>query len=391
MWVSALRAAIGSGLVAAVFVSMAAAHPSGVTVTDVYLGTERVELVYTVPTAELWRIAGGQRPTSPLPAGHYGPRVSNGFTLTDDGAPCMEVSRDAETLAEIGSYQFRLGFDCPRPLERLTLTYGLFVEFDRAHRNVVRVFAGELGTRATLHSGLRTLDIPVSRLRDEQGLVLSPLPPKPEPPTNKAPTAATAYFALGIEHLVTGYEHLLFVGGLLLLAPRFAFVAVLVASFTVAYSLTLGLAVLGFNPFPTRLVDGLIALSIAWVGADNLGRVLGEYAGRDLVEPARSEVSRRTPAAIRWRGGAAFGFGLIYGLGFAIPLNDIGLPEQSGPASLALFNLGVETGLVAAVALVYPLLRRVSGRRYYSAAVVAASLVLITVGLAWFAFRVAYN
>jgi hydrogenase/urease accessory protein HupE len=171
------------------------------------------------------------------------------------------------------------------------------------------------------------------------------------------------FLVLGAEHIFTGYDHLLFLCGLLLVCRRWRTVAAIVTCFTLAHSVTLALAALEVVSLPSRLVESLIAASIVYVGVENILR--GD-------EP-------------RGRWALTFGFGLIHGLGFASVLREIGLGKfgTSIVGPLVGFNLGVELGqLVVACLLLAVLwrLRRIPafdrrGTRVASAAVAAAGLV----------------
>src|SRR5262249_19918028 len=138
---------------------------------------------------------------------------------------------------------------------------------------------------------------------------------------------------MGIEHIATGYDHLAFLLGLLIVASTMRAVARLITSFTVAHSITLALATLDVIRLPALVVEPLIALSIVYVGVENLRG--GDREGR-------------------WR--LTFLFGLIHGCGFASALRDAGV-GSAGPGvamPLICFNLGVELGQLALAALVLP-------------------------------------
>lgn len=166
--------------------------------------------------------------------------------------------------------------------------------------------------------------------------VLKPAAPRVE--LNLAPAAGVAvpaYLALGVEHILVGLDHLLFVLGLLLLiGPNWRLVKA-VTGFTVAHSLTLALAALGYISFPSAAIEALVALSILFVA---LELTPGRRAADGLA--------RRRPWLI------AFTFGLLHGLAFAGVLADIGLPPGAAPQALLLFNLGVEFGQLAFIGAV---------------------------------------
>jgi hypothetical protein len=147
---------------------------------------------------------------------------------------------------------------------------------------------------------------------------------------------AGVYLQLGIEHILGGVDHLLFVLGLLLLVSRrWGPMIKTITAFTVAHSITLALATLGFVHVPQAPVEAVIALSIMFVASE----VLHARAGRPGL-------TARSPWLV------AFAFGLLHGFGFANALNEIGLPQTAIPVALLLFNVGVEVGQLLFVAAV---------------------------------------
>jgi hydrogenase/urease accessory protein HupE len=149
---------------------------------------------------------------------------------------------------------------------------------------------------------------------------------------------AFAYLRLGVEHILTGFDHVLFVIGLMLLVRFGKQLLVTVTAFTVAHTLTLASAVLGFVTLPERPVEAVIALSILLVALE-------------CGTPGTPTLSRRFPWLV------AFGFGLLHGFGFAGALSAIGLPEHQVPLALACFNFGVELGQLSLVLVAWLLLR----------------------------------
>lgn len=150
--------------------------------------------------------------------------------------------------------------------------------------------------------------------------------------------AASGYFVLGVEHILFGLDHLLFVLCLLLLVRGLGPILKTVTAFTVAHSITLGLATLGYVDMPSAPVEAVIALSIVFLAT--------EIAKRRAGVPSFTE---RQPWLV------AFIFGLLHGFGFAGALSEVGLPANDIPLALLLFNVGVEAGqllFVAAVSLV---------------------------------------
>ncbi|MBP6627296.1 MAG: HupE/UreJ family protein [Arenimonas sp.] len=150
---------------------------------------------------------------------------------------------------------------------------------------------------------------------------------------------ARTYFFLGVEHILLGFDHLLFVLGLLFLVGSGKQLVGTVTTFTVAHSLTLAGATLGWVYAPQAPIEAVIALSVMFLAAEILHRARGQEG-----------LTARAPWLV------AFVFGLLHGFGFAGALSDVGLPEQDIPLALLFFNVGVEVGQLAFIAAVVLLL-----------------------------------
>ncbi len=137
------------------------------------------------------------------------------------------------------------------------------------------------------------------------------------------------YFRLGVEHILGGIDHLLFVLALLLIVSGTRRLIATITAFTVAHSLTLAAATLGWVHVPQQPVEAVIALSILFVA----GEILHARRGRPGI-------------TMRWPWLVAFTFGLLHGFGFAGALTEVGLPQQEIPLALLAFNLGVEAGQI---------------------------------------------
>jgi len=182
---------------------------------------------------------------------------------------------------------------------------------------------------------------------------------------------ARKFVPAGVHHILIGPDHLLFLVGLLLLGGTLKRLALVVTSFTIAHSITLTLAALNVLSPPSWIIEPAIALSIVYVGLDNLLK----QEGRDM------------------RAWIALTFGLIHGFGFASVLREMGLPARALGTSLFSFNLGVEVGqlmVVVVVATALAALRsrsELAGRRI----VLAGSIVVIAAGAFWFVQRVFFS
>jgi hydrogenase/urease accessory protein HupE len=180
------------------------------------------------------------------------------------------------------------------------------------------------------------------------------------------------FLSLGVKHILTGYDHLLFLLGLLVVARGFASALSIITSFTIAHSITLAVATLHLVQIPSRIVEPLIAASIVFVGIENLWR--GEIPkSRRLV---------------------AFGFGLIHGFGFASALREAGIGSGAGGIVLPLlsFNLGVELGQVMVAAAALPIIWKLRQKPMFVARwAPACSAAVVLLGSFWLVERVYTN
>jgi len=177
------------------------------------------------------------------------------------------------------------------------------------------------------------------------------------------------FFRLGIKHILIGYDHLLFLFGLMLIPIRWLDLLKIITSFTVAHSITLALAAMKVVEIPSHFVEPAIALSIAYIGLENLRRK-GEVKNRWLL---------------------TFALGLIHGFGFASVLGELGLGENRGEivSRLIGFNLGVETGQVCVALVVVPILLWAQKKPIFlRRGIPALSVLTIGIGLYWFFERV---
>jgi hypothetical protein len=204
----------------------------------------------------------------------------------------------------------------------------------------------------------------------------------------------------GIEHILIGPDHILFLIGLLLLGGTLPRLALIVTSFTIGHSITLSLAALDILSPQARFIEPLIALTIVVVGADNLlvlratrkvsatsaalGKVPAPSAALGIVDKAPA------PSAADIRAWLAVAFGLIHGFGFAYVLKEFGLPQAALGWSLFAFNLGVEIGQLLIVAVAAGTLTLIRQRSEGAARAIATagSVAVIAAGVYWFIERV---
>ena len=191
----------------------------------------------------------------------------------------------------------------------------------------------------------------------------------PAPSVEQPRVSAFGFFKLGVEHILTGYDHLLYLAALILGCTGLRAIVGIVTAFTVSHSITLALATLGLVTPPSALVEQIIAASIVFVAVENLW-----LRGRDA----------------RFRHVIAFAFGLVHGFGFVGLLAELGVGAEHGAVVVPLlsFNLGVEVGQLLVIAIALPLLLRARrNTAFVKYAQPSASVAVAGMGLIWLCQR----
>jgi hydrogenase/urease accessory protein HupE len=365
-----IRIARAAGLLAAVCLCLlraapADAHPVPFSYLDLHLQPETVPapsldvtlVVHVFDAGHDLNVSPPERLLDPDTLRRYAPALeallTPRFAVSVDGRAVTPHWQSVEPMADRQSIRLRATFDLePRPAHepgQLRVWTDLF-PYDPQHQTFLNVYEDAALSQAILdhahgdytyytHTRQGVLDV-IARMLPE-----------------------------GIHHILIGPDHILFLIGLLLTGGTIRQLALIVTSFTLAHSLTLSLAALNLVTPSPRLIEPAIALSIVYVGADNL---LVREGGRDM------------------RMWIAFGFGFIHGFGFANVLREMELPKQALVWSLFSFNLGVEIGQLLIVGVVATALAWVRERSASVArqVVVAGSIVVIVAGACWFIQRV---
>jgi len=275
-----------------------------------------------------------------------------------NGAPCKAVLTDA-ALTEQDGLLVQGRWDCPTSDKAFDVDLALLDDLAHGHRHVARAVSGAATRDEVLFRDHRTFSIAPDANAGADAAAAQPI-------TEQHGTGFWAFFKMGIEHILTGYDHLVFLLGLVLARARVRSLLTIVTAFTVAHSITLAIAVLGVWSPSSRIVEPAIALSIAYVGIENF-----------FVKDATK----------RWR--ITFPFGLIHGFGFAGALQEINLPRSSIPTALVSFNLGVEAGQLAVMAIILPLIIVLREKSWFETrAVKIVSGAVALAGGIWFVSRV---
>jgi hydrogenase/urease accessory protein HupE len=269
-----------------------------------------------------------------------------------EASPCTPGSPSARLEEEDGA-SIEATYACPKTVNDLSVDVNWLGDVAFGHRHIA-VIAG-LGPPRDFIAFAREPSFEAKRAGAET-----------VDATAKRHESFGGFFRLGIEHILTGYDHLLFLFALLLVGGRLRALLGVITAFTVAHSITLGLAALGIVSLSPAIVEPAIALSIAYVGVENF---FVKSADRRYL--------------------LTFPFGLIHGFGFAGALSEIALPKPEVPAALLAFNLGVESGQLAVMAVVLPLLLALRKKTWFvNYGVRVLSGVVIAAGLFWFFQRV---
>jgi hydrogenase/urease accessory protein HupE len=267
-----------------------------------------------------------------------------------EGQRCPGTLRRVETV-EQGGVVLLASYRCGGELDTSSVELDFWDELLPGHRHLVSA-----SPSATSDAPEQILYRERPRLADSLGLT-APVPKSLSP---------FEWIQLGVEHILGGYDHLLFLLALVLVTPALRTLTATVSIFTLAHSVTLALSTLGVLAPPSRLVECAIALSISYVGLENL-----------------------TERASRPRFLIVLAFGLVHGFGFAGALAELGLSQAQTPGALLAFNAGVELGQLGVLAIAYPVIRMLCRTRWFvPRGVPALSLCTALVGVLWFFDRI---
>ncbi|CAE7635084.1 unnamed protein product [Symbiodinium pilosum] len=297
-------------------------HEPGSFYTAISFGNDRIDLLYTAPTTAL-----NSGPHISVQAAST--LVANRFSLRNNGLPCTGRVVDSVDYDAIDAWQFEMSFNCTGQIEDVDIDYAPLVD-EAWHTNHVEL---QIGTQVSFDQFDRkqtSIMVPVGQILWLHNWTL---PDKPAELSGKAPSISD-YFFLGFDHVLTGWDHLAFLLGLLVVVSRLRSLLLLITSFTIAHSITLAISALDIFTLNVRLIEVSIALTIVYIGVENLIQ---------LWRKAEPSILRRWLTTLI--------FGLIHGFGFSFLLREIGLPDEEFLPALLLFNIGVEAAQITVVAV----------------------------------------
>lgn len=334
------------------------AHDPGLSTLEVTLGADTVQARMALAISDAKHLypmgagAGPQLSREEFDRARFGlEEVALGIVeLTFEGESGTAFQSAASFVPSENDIVLELWFE-RSPSDRMTIRSLALEQLPRGHRQLLKLqgWEGQLLGEHMLVAAHPAYDY----------VLAGTSPPRHVP--------LLEYVKLGIEHIITGYDHLVFLFGLLIIGGRFKSIVATVTAFTVAHSLTLSAATLEWVRLPGSVVEPLIALSIVYVGVENL--------------------IRKKP---RQRWVPAFGFGLIHGLGFASLLGDLGVgsPGTGIVGPLLSFNLGVEIGQIALAAVAMPLIWKLNRSPIFQSRwLPVCSILICLAGTFWLAER----
>jgi hypothetical protein len=307
MWLRALVAFATVSLA----LGSAVAHQGGTTgYATVSVAGQSVRYALSVPAEGLGDAARDLR--------DFAAAIARHVAVQADGAACSGVPAETRPPSSgRASIEVVVLYACAAPIRNLSIRDGIDAVLGVDHHTIADIQWPGGAKQVIFEKGQRVASVAITGNA---------------PPDRGAPSQFGFYLSLGVEHIIGGIDHLLFLLALLALARGLWQTLTIVTAFTVAHSITLSLAALGLVHMPARIVEPLIAASIVWVAVEN------------LVAPGG--VGRR------WLIAAAFG--LVHGLGFASARIELDLSRETLVRALIGFNVGVELGQVAFVAVVMP-------------------------------------
>jgi len=332
----------------------APAHRTSLTSADITVDRKKVNLRLIISAHDLAVALGITTDLiAPLPESAFTERsavlaryLEERLSIRAQNAPCPPSSPRVDYALLPQDLRIDLEYICPEPIELLTVDYLLFFDIDASHRSLGRLSFPGGEEQFLFDRTLTRLDMEIAK-----------------PPARSWAARFGRVFMLGVEHILVGYDHILFLLALVIVSAHFWQLIKVASAFTVAHSFTLALAWYGIVDLPSGIVEIAIAVSIAYVALENIVRQ--GFGHRWLL---------------------AGGFGLIHGLGFYSALRDLGLGQTDAATTLLAFNLGVEAGQIAIIAAVYAPLVWWRRQAWYRTSARTCSVVILLAAV-WWAFE----
>ncbi|MFQ5430952.1 MAG: HupE/UreJ family protein [Nitrospinota bacterium] len=277
--------------------------------------------------------------------------MADSVKISVKGADCRLMWIQGPDPQKSGNIIYHTLFECPKDADAFTFTSSLFFDIDERHLQFVRVAYADKPA-VFLYEGVLSStnpDFEVESLKAGGSLFINRL---------------YSFFSLGVEHLLTGYDHILFLLSVILVTASFMSTLKVITSFTIAHSITLALAFTGTISLPSAIVEPLIAATIIYVSIENLFR--SDFSNRWIV---------------------TFFFGLVHGLGFVGALKDITVSTSELATSVVSFNIGIEICQIAIIAVFFPILHFIRKQPWGHMFERVASVLIAISGTYWLVTR----
>jgi len=355
---------------------------------SVWIGNTRIQVKYQTSLDHGFIVHGDSlQKLSDTDPNIFSDYFGAGFKISNNGQPCTRRLANVYYPADLNSVIYTFDFDCPQVVDPLTFRakafdslsfrYALFFEIDEEHECLAEIHLEESVKHGVFSKDLHALDFVVEDFEMEGGGTIgssSTAQKWKKRGSQGVMSKAWLFLKLGVKHILTGYDHILFLAGLLVITLTFGHLVRIITAFTIAHSITLIIASLNIFVLSPRLTESLIALSISYVAFENVFVLRAPRRRGFFANPAR-----------RWM--LTFFFGLVHGFGFSSVLRELSLPQKGVILSLLSFNVGVEIGQIAIVAALFPLLIFVRQKSWNQKFVTGISVLIGLIGLYWFVLR----
>jgi hydrogenase/urease accessory protein HupE len=362
------------------------AHAYSSSFTEINFSDKRTEIIFSIDTLSIIELVEGidenqngvlEKSELKAEEHHIDELIHSSIVVDKDNQQQEPEIKSIEFEKKEDKEFLTFTFHYPAyfPGDTITFMDGFYAnDSDTNYINLISAQNRGETSQAVLQGDNRNWTILLTEVQQEQGTTEGQDEVEDEnesDATESAPHIETSnngwvsFFKLGMFHILTGYDHLLFLLVLLLRKQTFKQYAAIVTSFTIAHSITLSLAVLGIVDLPSRFVEAMIAFSICYVAVENLFR-----------------------NEIRYRWGLTFVFGLIHGLGFANLLKEISINKTQLASSLISFNIGIEVVQILIVLLFLPILSFIHKQSYAKKVYQYGSILIFILGAFWLIERI---
>lgn len=338
------------------FPNITYAHDASLTYTSVNVQNKNIIVTLTAPYKNILGLyPNNETEIDDITPQSFFELFKKGFVIKNNGVKCDPALKNAKNVTDIKGVIYTFQFTCTKPLDKLQFIYNLFFPISETHENITDFTIGNYKREFIFSKIHPFFDLNYKELNDQMnyfGIFVTVI----------------NFIKIGVSHILSGYDHILFLLGMLIISKKFRSILKIVTSFTIAHSITLTVAALGIFLLPSKVTESMIALSIAYIAFENIKLI---RAGKKVNK--------------RWL--IAFLFGLVHGFGFSTALREIGLPKDNLAYALFSFNLGVEIGQIFIIASIFPILWYIRKQKWEMKFVLISSFCIGFVGLYWFLQR----